>query len=219
MRQIGSHYVRNAPNKLGTPARGRHVGFTLIELLVALAIFAILSAFAYRSLSTLLESRAALEVESRKWRDVALFVGRFERDLQSVLNRRSIGASGTAMAPVSSVVDLGSNVVEGLAITRSGATLYANALAAPQRIAYRAVEDRIERLAWNAADVAPRAEPVATPILTGTRGLSFRFLDATNAWRPQWGQPGSTDPLPAAVEVTLVLASGEKITRLVDLPR
>ena len=197
----------------------RHVGFTLIELLVALAIFAILSAFAYRSLSTLLDSRTALEQESRKWRDIALFVGRFERDVQSVLNRRSMGASGTSMAPVSSVVDLGGSVVEGLALTRSGATLYASALAAPQRIAYRAIEDRIERLAWNAADAAPRSEPVATPVLAGARKLSFRYLDQRNEWRPQWGQPGSGDMLPAAVEVTLELASGERITRLVDLPR
>lgn len=197
----------------------RRSGFTLIELLVALAIFAILSAFAYRGLTTLLDSRAALEQESRKWRDVALFVGRFERDLNSVLNRRSMGASGTAMAPISSVVDLGGSVVEGLAVTRSGATLYASALAAPQRIAYRATEDRIERLAWNAADAAPRAQPTATPVLAGARKLSFRYLDSKGEWRTQWGQPGSADMLPAAVEVTLELASGERITRLVDLPR
>jgi general secretion pathway protein J len=200
-------------------SRRRESAFTLIELLVALAIFAILSAFAYRSLATLLESRAALEQESRKWRDVALFVGRFERDLSSVLNRRSMGASGTAMAPVSSVIDLGGTVVEGLAVTRSGATLYASALAAPQRIAYRSVDDRIERLAWNAVDAAPRAEPTATPILAGARKLSFRFLDPKGEWRLQWGQPGSSDLVPAAVEVTLELASGERITRLVDLPR
>ena len=234
MREIGSPLKRGRQTFLSPPRGGPQlvggrsvivgpnfsaVGFTLIELLVALAIFAILSAFAYRSLTTLLDSRAVLEQESRKWRDVALFVGRFERDLQSVLNRRSIGASGTAMAPISSVVDLGGTVVEGLAITRSGATLYASALAAPQRIAYRAIDDRIERLAWNAADIAPRAEPAATPVLAGARKLSFRYLDARGEWRAQWGQPGSTDPLPAAVEVTLELSGGERITRLVDLPR
>ena len=65
----------------------RAVGFTLVELLVALAIFAIVSGFAYRSLNMMLESREALQKESRKWRDVALFVGRVERDLDSVLPR------------------------------------------------------------------------------------------------------------------------------------
>lgn len=207
-----------SPPRRRGPNSHQHA-FTLIELLVALAIFAIVSAFAYRSLSTLLDSRAALEQESRKWRDVALFVGRFERDLQSVLSRRSMGASGTQLAPVSSVVEAGGTLAEGLALTRSGATLYAGPLAAPQRIAYRFIDDRIERLAWNAADVAPRAEPTSTPVLTGARKLSFRYLDAKGEWRPQWGQPGSADMVPAAVEVTLELAGGERITRLVDLPR
>ena len=33
------------------------------------------------------------------------------------------------------------------------------------------------------------------------------------------GQPGSDDTLPAAVETTLALASGERIVRVIDLPR
>ena len=69
-------------------------GFTLVELLVALAIFAILTGFAYRGLTAMLESRAALETESRKWRDVAIFVGRLDRDLSATLGRKALGASG-----------------------------------------------------------------------------------------------------------------------------
>jgi general secretion pathway protein J len=193
--------------------------FTLVELLVALAIFAALSAFAYRGLAVLLDSREALERDARKWRDVALFVGRFERDLQAVLNRRSTGASGTALAPVSSLLDLGGSTARGLAVVRSGATLNANALAAPQRVAYRQQEGRIERLSWIGADAGPRAEAQATTILEGTASLAFRFLDGRGEWRADWGLPGSGEMLPAAVEMTLELAGGERVVRLVDLPR
>jgi general secretion pathway protein J len=188
-------------------------------LLVALAIFAVLSAFAYRGLAVLLDSREALERDSRKWRDVALVVGRFERDLLAVLDRRSTGASGTALAPVSSLLDLGGATARGLALTRSGATLNANALAAPQRVAWRHIDGRIERLAWNGADAGPRADAQATPILEDVSALAFRFLDTNGEWRNDWGLPGSGERLPMAVEITLDLAGGERVVRLVDLPR
>jgi general secretion pathway protein J len=196
----------------------RGSGFTLVELLVALAIFALLSAFAYRGLNAMLESREALAQESRKWRDLAVFVGRIERDLAAVLNRPATGASGTTLAPVSSALEVPASR-EGLALTRSGSPLQANALAAPQRIAYRFQGDRVERLTWAGIDAAPRDEPTPVTVLGGVAGLAFRFLDPSGEWRTQWGLPGSGQPLPLAVEVTLRMASGERIVRVVDMPR
>jgi len=199
--------------------RGLSPGFTLVELLVALAIFAIMTGFAYRGLTTMLDSRQALERESRKWRDVALCVGRIERDLAAALARRAIGASGTPLAPVSSVIESSASP-EGLALTRSGSPIHENALAAPQRVGYRLREGTIERLAWAGADAAPREEPAAVAVLREVGALGFRFLDARGEWRSSWGLPGAAETaLPAAVEVTLKLASGETIVRLVDLPR
>jgi general secretion pathway protein J len=199
-------------------SRSRSGGFTLIELLVALAIFAVLSAFAYRALAGMLESRAALERESRKWRDVTLFVGRLERDLSAVLKRTAIAPSGTKVAEVSSTLDT-NDQRDGLAFTRSGAVLMENAQAAPQRVAYRRVGDRIERLTWGSVDAGPRDEPAVVPVLSGATALTFRFLNANGEWRSGWGLPGANDPLPNAVEATLELASGERIVRLFDLPR
>ena len=207
------------PPKGGGTHRGKGGGFTLVELLIALAIFALISAFAYRGLTVLLESRAALANESRKWRDMALFVGRVERDLGAVLDRKAKNTYGADQAPVTSVVDFGPNPVPGVSLTRSGGGLQDNALAAPQRVAYRFVDGRVDRLAWPAVDSAPRIDPTAMKVLDGVRALSFRFLDPRGEWRPTWGLPGSTDAMPAAVEMTVELASGERIVRLVDLPR
>lgn len=199
--------------------RARSRGFTLIELLVALAIFALISAFAYRSLAAMLETRQALERESRKWRDASLLVGRLERDLAAVLDRTAKGASGTDLAPVSSDLPDGP-ARQGLALTRSGNPLLESALAAPQRVGWRRVDDRIERLTWSGVDAGPRDVPVAVTVFQGVAAFALRFMDPrTGEWRPSWGLPGSSERVPAAVEFTVQLASGERIVRLVDLPR
>jgi general secretion pathway protein J len=192
--------------------------FTLVELLVALAIFALVSAFAYRGLAVLLEGRESLEKDARRWRDLALFVGRFERDIQSAIDRPAVGPSGTLQPPITSVLDLGATTATGLALTRSGASLYANELAAPQRVGYRFAEGRVERLAWPGVDSGPRAEVPALPVLADVRSLAFRFLDRSLEWRRDWTLP-ATQGLPLAVEMTVELASGEKIVRVVEVAR
>jgi len=165
----------------------------------------------------MLESRQALERESRKWRDVALVVGRIERDLAAALPRRAIGSSGTPLASLSSALDAST---QGLALTRAGNALLESTLSAPQRVAWRLRENRVERLTWGGVDAAPREEAAATPILASATALAFRFLDPKSMeWRASWGLPGTEEGLPAAVEFTLTLASGERIVRLVDMPR
>jgi general secretion pathway protein J len=178
-----------------------------------------MSGFAYRGLTAMLDARAALAKESRKWRDTALFVGRVERDLAAVLPR-SANTASTPLAPLSSAVDA-SPGAPGLALSRSGNMLAGNVSAAPQRIAYRLREGRVERLAWTGIDSAPRDEPVATQVLADASALAFRYLDPkTFEWRPDWGLPGNAvTGFPAAVEMTVTLASGERIVRLFDLPR
>ena len=207
------------------PARGRlrsgdrEGGFTLIELLVALAIFALLTAFAYRALNAMLEGREALQRDTRKWRDVTLLVGRIERDVVAVLpGRIGMNPSGTKVAPVTSVIDDGS-ARDGLSLIRSGVALQENALAAPQRVAYRKVEDRIERLSWGSVDAASRDVPVAVPLLSGVTALDIRFMAENGEWRQAWAPPGAEPALPAAIEIAIGLASGERIVRLFDLPR
>ena len=196
----------------------RERAFTLVELLVALAIFAAVSVFAYRGLAVLLDSREALDRDARKWRDLALFVGRFERDVQAAIDRPVLGPSGTPAGAVTSLLDLGGALGRGLALTRAGATLQASELSAPQRVGYRLVEGRVDRLAWPGLDSGPREAAAATTVLREVRALAFRFLDRSLEWRDDWALPGAPG-LPLAVEMTVELASGERIVRVVDIAR
>ena len=192
--------------------------FTLVELLVALAIFALISAFAYRGLTVLLDSREGLDRDARKWRDLALFVGRFERDVQAVIDRPAVGPSGTPTGAVTSLLDLGGAMGRGLALTRAGATLYANELSAPQRVGYRLAEGRVDRLAWSGVDSGPRDSAAATAVLQDVRALAFRFLDRSQEWRREWALPANQG-MPLAVEMTVELGGGERIVRIVEVPR
>jgi len=211
--------TRSSPSRGRLRSEDRERGFTLIELLVALAIFALLTAFAYRGLNAMLEGREALQRDTRKWRDVTLLVGRIERDVVAILPGRSgRNPSGTPVAPVTSVIDDGT-ARDGLSLIRSGVALQENTLAAPQRVAYRKVDDRIERLTWAGVDAAPRDAPVAVPLISGVSAMDIRFMTDNGEWRNTWAAPGSDPRLPAALEITLQLASGERIVRLFDLPR
>jgi general secretion pathway protein J len=166
----------------------------------------------------MLDSREALQNETRKWRDIAMFVGRMDRDLSAVLATPPSGGVTRRMAPVSQTVPRTPQTIgEGLVLMRSGSALQENALAAPQRVGWRLNANTIERLTWSSLDASPREEPAVVPVLASVDAMEFRFLDPNGEWRRNW--TGSPAPTPAAVEVIVRLASGESITRLVDLPR
>ena len=102
----------------------------MVELLVALAIFALIAGFAYRSLQSMLDSRDALQNETRKWRDIALFVGRMDRDLSAVLVTPAAPGITRRMMPISQTVPRTPQTLgEGLVLMRSGSALQENAIA------------------------------------------------------------------------------------------
>jgi general secretion pathway protein J len=78
----------------------RQRGFTLVEMLVALTIFALMSVLAYRGLNAVLETRAHLTEDNRRWRDIALTLSQLEQDLSMVVDRpvRDSGGSQPALA-------------------------------------------------------------------------------------------------------------------------
>jgi general secretion pathway protein J len=191
-------------------------GPTLVELSVVVAIFAILSAFAYRALAVVLESRGRIEQENRKWRELALFFARLEQDLAVAVPRAVSGAGDVRPAALAGSA-AGVQISGGaLMVTRTALASEAGAVETPRRHGYRLRGTVVELLTWSVVDQGPRTEPRALAVLDGVKAMDLRYLDTRGQWHLGWPPPldsAAQVALPAAVEVRLELVSGERITR------
>lgn len=199
------------------PRRCRAAGFTLIEILVALTIFSAMAVLGHRALASLLDSRAAVVEHNQKWRAVELFFSRLERDLNS-LTLRSIRNQANLIEPplFASREALGPNGAQ-LALTRAGWSGAEGAAADAQRVGYRLRGQQLQLLIWPVLDQAPHSQAVAYTLLEPVESMKLRYLDSAGGWHEAWGSATDTK-LPKAVELTLALASGERLTRVLAIP-
>jgi general secretion pathway protein J len=192
-------------------------GFTLIELLVALFILAILATAGYRGLNAVLQTRAEVAQETRKWQHLMFFFSRMQRDLAQPLHRPIRGQSGSIQPEFLGLGTVASANQAQLTFTRAGAMDEGDAQMVPQRIGYLLEGNTIVLLHWPALDQPINAEPQSYPLLSGVSEFNLRYLTASGNWYQQWPPAGGGGGLPAAVEIGLTLTSGEKITRIFAL--
>jgi general secretion pathway protein J len=171
-------------------------GFTLIELLSALLILSLVAVMSFRGLGAVLEARDRVAQETEKWKRVAAFFARFQRDVQlsAPLPLRAVAAH--------------------FEFSRFAA---AEGVDAPRRVAYRLNDSREIELALFPALEGPADQaPVRYVVLSAVERFELHYLDGALAWLDAW--PASErEPLPRAVRVHLVLASGEDVVRLFAL--
>ena len=195
---------------------GKGAGFTLVELLVAVTIFGVLSGIAYRSLAVVLDSRGRIEQENRKWRGLAMLFARLEQDVAAVAPR-PIRDAGDLVGPAF-VGAAAARLNDGaIVLTRTALAAEPGAAEPPRRLGYRLRGGVVELLTWNALDQAPRSEPAVAAVLRDVTAFDLRYLDRRGQWHASWPPPGiaaAQTAIPAAVEVAVTLASGERVTRL-----
>jgi len=172
-------------------------GFTLIELMSALAILSLLALMSFRGLGAVLEARDHVRQETEKWKRVAAFYSRFQRDVQLSAPREVRAAAGR------------------FEFTRFATS---EGIDAPRRVAYRLNENHeIEITLWPGLDVAPNAEPTRYAVLPAVAQFELQYLDDNLAWASAWPRSQRDPPLPRAVRLRLVLASGEELVRVFSL--
>ena len=173
---------------------------------------------AYRALTVVLESRGRLEQENRKWREIALFLTRFEQDLAASAPRPIRDGNDDSFSPALVGNPTPRGVSDGqLVLTRTGFAADPGAMDPPRRIGYRLRGQVVELLYWTALEQGPRNEPRTIAVLRGVSAMDLRYLDRRGQWHLAWPPPGVTNPqteIPAGIEISITLVSGERITRL-----
>lgn len=185
-------------------------GFTLIELLVALLILSALALMSYRGLGAVLDARVHVTKETDKWRRVATFFARFERDVQLAAPRPVRGLSTTA-----AWLGQPDSTQELLEFSRFGSI---GGLDTPRRLGY-GLNDRqeIELWLWPGLDIAPNAVPARYAVLDGVKEFELQYLDYNLTWATSWPVSAGSPPLPLAVRLRVLLASGEEVVRVFAL--
>ena len=198
----------------------RQRAFTLIEVMVAMAVFAVLAAFAYGTLSQTLLSAEILGDRMDRLQALQRTMRTMTDDLQQLAPRPVRDELGDNLRPA---LDTGFQSGFAMELTRGG---WNNPIVLPrstlQRVGYRVEDNELVRYHWYALDRTLNNNPVAVTLIDGVEGLEFRFLVGDNEYSNQWpplNRPGGLGARqrPRAVEVTLRLEEEGEIVRLVEV--
>ena len=198
----------------------RKSAFTLIEILVALAVFAILSALAYGTLSQTLASAEILSARMDRLQSIQRTMRQIGQDFMQLAPRPVRNELGDGFSPaLSTSLETG----YALELTRGG---WSNPIALPrgtlQRAAYRLEEDELIRYHWNVLDRTLSNQVIGVTLIDDVQSIIFRFMQEDGEWTEHWppGQRGGRAALrirPRAVQVVLTLIDEGEILRLIEV--
>lgn len=185
----------------GPRTRRAQAGFTLVEVMVSVLIFGMLAAAGVAILSFSVRAQGAtaakLDDLSALNRTIALVLG----DLAQARPRATRDTEGL-------VVPAFVGTASGVPLVRFVRAGWSNIDAAPrastQKVEYRLVEGRLERLSYPMLDGAAPLPAVA--LLTKVRAVSARYR-YKGAWADRWDGSNGV-PLPDAIEIAIVRDTG-----------
>ncbi len=209
--------------KLGRANIAGAGGFTLLEMLVAIAIFSIMSAMAYGSLSQVLRSRDRVTTEREFWTGLALGFSRMEDDLSQARPRTVRDIDGSVLyAFIVHPTDTRALTAPSLEFTRGGELVMGDAIRSDlERVAYELHDGVLWRMSWPVLDRAPDTKPIESPVVRNVTDFRVRAFGIDDQWDDVWPQPPTTsvgivppDSMPRGVEVTLAIKNRGEFTRL-----
>ena len=201
--------------------KAKEKGFTLIEVIIALAIFSLISIAAYKSIDGLIKIKERIEQEDRKWRQVMVFLDRFEMDIKQHVNR-PIRNANDIIEPAWWAQPLITNQHDSqLTFSRFGNAQLSGYLMDTRRIGYRLNRGSIELVQWPSLDLTKGVNPEVFEVLQNVNNLNIKYLTNDGRWILYWpevaGNNSADTIFPKAVSLNITMHSGEKIQRLFSL--
>ena len=180
----------------------RSKGFTLLEVLIAIAIFSLISLSSFTIFDSVLKGDATAKKSSERQNELQRAFLIIERDITQIA-RRSIRLDGEAPFGkfIQSSDDNFASEEQAIAFVRHGWTNPGLLLPSSdmQPVAYRVVEETLQRLHFNFVDSVVGEAPKVRPLIRDVTALAFEYYDGKK-WQETW--PGKTLPQAIAIEVT-----------------
>ena len=189
-------------------------------MLVALAIFGILAAIAYGTLSATLSNAEVLTERMQRLQSLQRTMRYLSEDFMQ-LSPRPVRAELDENLGPALLTDVQSDFA--VELTHGG---WSNPAALPrstqQRVAYRLEENELVRYHWTVLDRTLSNEPAGRALLDDVDSIVFRFMQDNGDWTEEWppeNRPGilGLRQRPRAVEIVLTLTDTTEIRRLLEV--
>ena len=193
--------MRVIVNKAQLIARAEQQGFTLLEVLIAIAIFSVVSLASFTIFDTVLRGDENSKIRSDRQNELQRAFLLMDRDFTQIA-KRSMRVNGEA--PSNSFLQTSDDSFladeQAIAFVRNGWTNPGLLLPRSdmQRVAYRVVDETLQRLHYNFVDAVVGQEPKIRPLISQVTNLTFEFYDGSK-WQDKWS--GSTLPQAIAIEI------------------
>ena len=191
--------ISTSPLRLAV--KSQHKGFTLLEVLIAIAIFSLISLSSFTIFDSVLKGDTTAKERSERQNELQRAFLLIERDITQIA-RRSVRLNGEA--PLTQLIqssdDSFASEEQAIAFVRHGWTNPGLLLPRSdmQAVAYRVVEETLERLHFNFVDAVVGEEPKVRPLIKEVTALSFEYYDGK-----QWQKTWSGNGLPLAIAIKI----------------
>ena len=194
-------------------------GFTLLEMVIAIAIFAVIGAGSYTTLTSTMDTHRELTRRNGALGDLQTTLAAFERDIRFLASRPVQNGFGDPEAAL--VVRPDDPLAQGelLRLTAYTPSIEPGAdWTVPRRVAWRFEDGDLVRVAWRVLDRDQDSDEQRHVLATGLIEATVSIVD----WSPESGirvdSEWSNDAeLPSGIEIALTTGDGRQYRRVLEI--